>query len=325
MPFESVLGQPFATGILQSALSIGRTASAYLFYGPPGCGKKTAARALAQALLCSASPKQGCGACSACQRVMRDSHPDCRILGPAGNTFKVDQARELVRESHLRPFEGSERIYIIDRAETFNMESANTLLKTLEEPPQGTTFVLVTTQPARLLPTIHSRCQSVRFQPLPDEALTQLLCAAHACEAPAAREAGRLAGGDLKLAGRLLSPEGKDLMALAESFLQAAVSDSRVQRMAWAHAASQDKEDLKLVLDLCGVLLRELWVDHRKLDKGLRWLPKLPEHGKALHPDKARALLAGLAEARECLRANVNPALALEVLFIEEGVPASKA
>jgi len=318
MSFEAVLGQPFAVSVLSASAKSGRLASAYLFFGPPGCGKKTAARALAQALLCTQAPGRGCGECLACRRVAAGHHPDCRESAPSGASFKVEQSRELVREAQLRPFEGQRRVFIIDRAETFTSEAGNTLLKTLEEPPASSTFILVSTQPARLLPTIVSRCQMVRFLPLPDEALTTLLVQAHACDPLKAREAGRLAGGDLRLAGRLLGPEGPELLAHADGLLAAAASPSRLQRLAWAQSASADKQDLAVVLDLAGVWLRELWVERAGLPKQLRWLEQLPEHGKSLSPQRIAHLMQGLDQAREALRQNVNTALCLEILLLQD-------
>jgi DNA polymerase-3 subunit delta' len=318
MSFDQVLGQPFAVNVLSATAKSGRLAPAYLFYGPPGCGKKAAARALAQALLCAEAPGRGCGDCPACRRVAQGQHPDCREVAPSGASFKVEQARELVREAQLRPYEGQRRLFIIDRAEAFTSEAANTLLKTLEEPPAGSSFILVSTQPARLLPTIASRCQSVRFLPLPDEALTTLLAKAHACEPARAREAGRLAGGDLRLAGRLLGPEGPELLAHAGGLLSAAASPSRLARLAWAQSASADKQDLAVVLDLAGVWLRELWVEHAGLPKDLRWLAELPEHGRGLPPQRIARLLQGLDRAREALRQNVNTALCLEILLLQD-------
>ena len=318
MSFDQVLGQPFAVNVLSASAKSGRLASAYLFYGPPGCGKKMAARALAQALLCTEAPGRGCGECPACRRVAQGQHPDCREVGPSGASFKVEQARELVREAQLRPYEGQRRLFIINRAEAFTSEAANTLLKTLEEPPAGSTFILVSTQPARLLPTIASRCQGVRFLPLPDEALTTLLAKAHACSPAQAREAGRLAGGDLRLAGRLLGPEGPELLAHAGGLLSAAASKSRLQRLAWAQSASADKQDLAVVLDLAGVWLRELWVEHAGLPQELRWLSELPEHGRGLPPQRIARLLQGLDKAREALRQNVNTALRLEILLLQD-------
>src|SRR4051812_38757322 len=98
---DAVLGQPFATRVLASALEGGRPASSYLFFGPTGCGKKTAALALAQALFCLEAPGRGCGECSACKRVAGNKHPDYFVIGPQGNSFKVEQVRDLLKETSL--------------------------------------------------------------------------------------------------------------------------------------------------------------------------------------------------------------------------------
>src|SRR5262245_12688755 len=181
MSFERLEGQAFARRILETALRAGRPAHAYLFEGPPGCGKKTAALGLAASLI---DPAHGEGA----RRVLENKHPDLHLYQPAGATYRVDDVREMLRQTSLRPFEGQRRVFILDRVEALNDASANTLLKSLEEPQASLSWILVSTQRQRLLPTIASRCQAVRFHPLDDATLRSVLARTLGVDAARAKD-----------------------------------------------------------------------------------------------------------------------------------------
>ncbi len=154
--------QPRVRDFLARAVSADRASHAYLFVGAPGSGKLDAAWALAQALLCDA---HGCGSCDTCVRVARRTHPDVHYLAPESVTgYLIAQTRDLIEDVALAPIRARAKVYIIDRADELRPESANALLKTLEEPPRGVTFILLGTSAETILPTIVSRCQCVPFR-----------------------------------------------------------------------------------------------------------------------------------------------------------------
>ena len=154
--------QPRVRAFLERAVASGRASHAYLFVGAPGSGKLDAAWALAQALICE---RGGCGACDACVRVARHTHPDVHYLAPESATgYLIGQTRDLIDEVALSPIRAAHKVYIIDRAEQLRANSANALLKTLEEPPDDVTFILLGTSSDTILPTIVSRCQCVPFR-----------------------------------------------------------------------------------------------------------------------------------------------------------------
>lgn len=163
--FDELIGQERVAGFLKTAVAAGSTSHAYLFVGPSGAGKHTAARALACALECDDG---GCGVCPACVRVKRGAHPDVRAVSPEGAaTYLVEQVRdELVPDMWLAPAEGRAKVYIVEHAEALGESSANAFLKTLEEPPGRVTIILTTDDYDAVLPTIVSRCQVVRFAPV---------------------------------------------------------------------------------------------------------------------------------------------------------------
>jgi DNA polymerase-3 subunit delta' len=171
--WDDLVGQERVAGFLRRAVAEGTSTHAYLFVGPPGAGKKSAARALACALVCSDG---GCGVCPACSRVRRGSHPDVSIVQPEGAaTYMVEQMRDVIHDVSLMPVEGAVKVYVLDRAESLSQQAANALLKTLEEPPAYAVFALLTTSYESVIPTIASRCQVVRFSPVSPSAALAVL------------------------------------------------------------------------------------------------------------------------------------------------------
>ena len=159
---ERIVGQPRVRDFLAQAIREQRLSHAYLFLGAPGSGQLEAAQALAQCIVC---PNGGCGTCDECIRVAHRSHPDVRWMAPEGATgYVVDQVRGLIEDVSLSPVRANAKVYILDRVETLWDSSANALLKTIEEPPAGVTFILMARSSDAVLPTIVSRCQCVPFR-----------------------------------------------------------------------------------------------------------------------------------------------------------------
>jgi DNA polymerase-3 subunit delta' len=178
-------GQPEAERLLRIALTA--PSHAYLLHGPRGAGKDEAANAFVAGLLHATE-----------RRIADESHPDLYVVEPEGEAILIDQIRALRNDLHLRPFEAERRSYVIREAETMGRDAANALLKSLEEPPAYAVFVLVCNDRARLLPTIESRCQVVRFRtPSPAAIATALGGDAEAVAC------ARLAHGNLDLARRM--------------------------------------------------------------------------------------------------------------------------
>ncbi len=219
---------PHASAVLRPALAPGGEPShAYLFHGPAGSGKREVARALATALLAAGATN----AETVPERVQRDSHPDLTWVRPSGAAEMLvgDIEEPVVAAATRTPFESRRRVFVIEAAETMNDQAANRLLKTLEEPPPFAHLVLLTERLADVLPTIVSRCQLVRFDPLPPEAIEAGLVAA-GIEPARARACARLAAGDAALASQLSGEEGAALRAAAERFARAALAGETADR-----------------------------------------------------------------------------------------------
>jgi DNA polymerase-3 subunit delta' len=215
--------QPQARMTLEAALRGDAVTHAYLFHGPPGTGKRDAARAFAAALISEGAADVA----DAERRVLAGVHPDLTWVEPRGaHDVLVDDVRtQVVRQAALRPFESERRVFVIVEADRMNDESQNALLKTLEEPASYAHIVLVSSAPGRLLPTIVSRLQGVRFGPLPAARIAELL-EGEGVEARTALACARLAGGNTDRARYLASSEGAAQRAEAEAAARATLQSS---------------------------------------------------------------------------------------------------
>src|SRR2546425_6570031 len=173
--FEAVVGQDAITRTLKSALVSGRIAHAYLFAGPRGIGKTTTARLLARALLCpERSGPEPCGTCTVCVEAQAGTLVDIVEIDAASNR-KIDDVRAIRENVKYAPARGRYKVYIIDEVHQLTADSFDALLKTLEEPPAHVIFILATTDPRELPPTILSRVQRFDFRPIAPDVLVKSL------------------------------------------------------------------------------------------------------------------------------------------------------
>lgn len=177
---ELTMMQPVVMKIFSKSVRENRLSHGYLFEGTRGTGKKRTALWLAQSLFCleSTETELACGKCTNCTRIASHNHPDVHLLEPDGASIKIDQVRALKQELSKRGMESDQKVVIIYDAEKMTVQSANSLLKFIEEPEGGLLLLFLTTNPGQILPTIQSRLQPVTFKSLTFDSLLASLTAA---------------------------------------------------------------------------------------------------------------------------------------------------
>jgi len=265
MPFRDLVGHRHLLELVAGAVRRESLPPSLIFAGPDGVGKRAAAVALAQLVNC-ANPvdHDACGTCASCTRIARFVHADVFLVEP-GDTgvIKVDQVRDVIERTAYRPFEGRRRVVIVDEADALLSEAQNALLKTLEEPPAASMFVLVTARPDELLPTVRSRCQRLRFGRLSPGDIAAVLMERHDYSPTDAHAAASAADGSLGLAldgGSAALVEARE--AAAEMLQQVAGTSDPRRRIDSAKLLSGggDRDEVRRRLRALASMVRDLGV-----------------------------------------------------------------
>ena len=170
-----IVGHKLPLRVLERTIREGRIPHALLFEGPEGIGKKKVALWFIEALNCRRAPGEGCGSCEQCERIQRLSHPDLHLLTLEGESIRIEQIREATNILRFRPLEGRWKALVVEDAERMTPEASNAFLKTLEEPTPWTLIILIAQSADALLPTVRSRCQRIRFFPLKEGEVREVL------------------------------------------------------------------------------------------------------------------------------------------------------
>lgn len=176
MSFANILGQKDALRLLQEELEGERIHHAYLFLGKDGVGKKTLAFEFVKAIFCMNEKIDACGECLSCRKINHGNHPDIKFLkSEDSGKIKIDQIRDMQKDIAYKPYEGKKKVYILEDADNMTDQAANSLLKTLEEPPEYALIILLAEEIDSLLPTVISRCQQIQLKKLPKELIESQL------------------------------------------------------------------------------------------------------------------------------------------------------
>lgn len=318
---REIVGHKQIVTTLQNAVSYGRVAHAYLFIGPEGVGKETTALAFARALLCS-RPAGGdaCGVCRECRQVESGNHPDLEIVKQAGTSIKIEQVRGIQRKTPYRSYQGGRKLFLIPQAEAMTMEAANSLLKTLEEPPEDTVFILLSARPQVLLPTILSRCQQCFFKAIPGPELVHGLIVLHGLAEEDARLPVALSGGSMGKALEYASGSFAEGRNTALGLAEALVKAGPLEALEMAERMSESKERAYAVLEMLTCWYRDLLVFRETEAAGLLFNPDraavVEREAGCFETGRLVEILENIEAAKNNIEANANTRLALEALFL---------
>ena len=337
MILREIIGHRRLTLLIARAIDRESLPPTLLFAGPSGVGKWAVARATAQAVNCTEQLKpagelaiDACGKCRSCDRIARGMHVDVPMLEPDDRaSIKLDPVREVLAATGFKPFEGRRRVVLIRDADTLEKSSQNALLKSLEEPPPGTMFILTTSVPGVLLPTVRSRCMRLRFGRLTAAEVAAGLTRDHEYSDVDARAAAPLADGSLGQALALIDSDLTMFRELAMGLLRnsagRAETQSRVQAASSLHTGGSKKErtreDVAIILRLMASMLRDLEAINAGADRTVLANPlltgDLESLARAYSGDRARTAFGAVDRALMALERNAGMKVVTEWLAVQ--------
>lgn len=325
--WDDVYGQQAAVAPLRGALQSGRIGHAYLFSGPPGVGRRLTAAVFGAALLCAAEDAaiRPCGDCSECDAVYRGVHPDLYRLQPIEDRILIDQVRALQQRASLQAVRGRHKVFIVESMDRATEQAQNALLKVLEEPAGNAVFILVTDAGAPPLPTIVSRCLTVRFGALTREAATRVLRERFDYGASAPLVAA-LGDGSVALARHATAEEllerRRVALALLDDLLQGGPAAAAVQTELWY----KERDELSGLIEFVQLYLRDVLLCQQApeaLEQPEAWLvnfdrrDELSARARALSTASVLRALEAFVAFRRHMARNVGIRSALHVMFLE--------
>ncbi len=320
-PFEGIRGQERALAILKRALAGGRVPAAYLFTGPAGCGRRKTALAVAASLNCE-SGAVACGACRSCRATAAGTHPDVHVIArrEGKKEIVIEQMREeILEKAYLSPFSGKCSVFLVDGADDMNQIAANAFLKTLEEPPAVSRFILVAPGRETLLPTVASRCQEVSFRPL-GPALMEEILLSRGTPAGQAALAARLARGSLERAERCLEEGAVERAGEEIDALLSLGRQGPAAALDLAERWGKNREESLDRLDLLAQWIRDMLLlaaggpEEQAFHQA--HLDRLRAGAGALGETELAWALEAVETAREDIEQNANVELTLDRLFL---------
>ncbi len=314
-------GQNQAKNLLGRSIASDRLAHAYLFRGPEGVGKQLFARALTAAVNCNAgNGLTGCGVCSSCIKFAAGSHPDFLLVSPEKGAIKIGQIRKLIKKISFAPYEAKIRVVLIEDVHTMRQEAANSLLKTLEEPPENNLLILTADSAGNVLQTIISRCQTIPFYSLAsDETAEILMQENNELEPETALLLARLSEGS---PGKAMLYHRRELVVFWKDLIDLLTDPSsngdkelsRILQMADSMAGL--KEDLPHLLALIRLWIRDCQFGFY----GLRTDQEILNIRKDWNSEQYFAKLQAIDQAEKELSRNCNRILVCEVLLFQLNV-----
>jgi len=323
MAFSDIKGQETALEFFRRVVNGNHLAHAYLFLGPQGLGKTFLAKNLAKFVNCENPVKKDklsidcCESCISCNKINDDNHPDIHWVEPVGLSRKISitQIRALQKEISLKTYEGKFKVFVILEAEGMTTEAANSLLKTLEEPPQESLIILTATSVSGLLSTIISRCHLVKFYPLKHQRLKEILKKEYGLGAESVHFLSAQAEGRLGWALRLKEEE---VMHEKNRLIERACQ-SRMRANAADIFTIKDKEQLRVQISYLLNWFRDILIFKAGLDEdsviNIDRLERIAKEAAGYSFEELEENINKIDQADKLIKQNINPKIALEAML----------
>ncbi len=320
MLFSQVAGQEEIKASLIKSINNNQISHCYIFEGPKGMGKYELALIFAQSLLCKKFISNPCNECLNCVKMNSENHPDLHVINHEEDTIKREEIDALIESIYKKPYESERKIYIIKAAHEMTVQAANTFLKTLEEPPGDSVVILLTTNANLLLPTIVSRCQTIKFRNVSRETIKSYLketCSAADKDAAIAAE---YSGGILNKAVNIIKGNDDILNKRAEIinlFDKIINSDSEII-YELENYFEDNKDNIDIFIENSMIWIRDIMfvqnnMDELMINKDFNRLAKI--HGQSMKRDSN--LIELMQNTSDNIKSNVNYKLAIDNMLLK--------
>lgn len=320
MDFNKVIGHKRAIEALKNSIDKGVVSHSYLFEGEEGLGKKKIALIFAKTLLCKEQKLEPCNQCSSCIKFDSGNHPDFFLVEPEKGKIRKDEIESIVKKATRSPFESARKIFIIDDAHTMNQSAMNKFLKTLEEPPKYMNIILISSSSNQLLPTILSRCQSIRFYPVASNKIVDMLANLYGKDEKESKFIAEFSKGSVGRSIRLA--ESETFFNMREKILKLIddlIMGDKTKVFTSIDFFNENKDNIDEILDIFLFYFRDLLIynqigeSHLIINKD-----KMDNLSKQsfLHPARINDIIIKIQETKENIKRNINFQLSIETMLL---------
>lgn len=320
MDFNQIIGHEKQIEALKNSITNGSISHCYLFEGEKGLGKKNLALAFSKTLLCREGEEEPCNRCSSCIKFDSGNHPDFKILSPEKGLIKKSEIEKLINSMATSPFESKRKVFIIHDCDMMRLESQNALLKTLEEPPEYINIIMVTSSSSKLLPTILSRCQIIKFYPLDISKIVELLIKDYGIDENRAKFIAGYTKGSVERSIELASSNSffekrEEIIKIIDSIL----NGDKTKALTSMDFFNENKDNIEEILDIMLYWFRDLLI-YKEIGNTSLLVNKdklqILSNESFIDLNKINDIIYKIEDTKINVKRNVNFSLSIETMLL---------
>lgn len=320
MDFNEIIGHERQIQILRKSINENKVSHSYLFEGKEGLGKRVLAQAFSKALLCTGQGEKPCNVCSSCLKFDTDNHPDFRMLSASKGLISKKNVEELIQSVSILPFESQRKVYIIDEASAIIPSSQNTLLKTLEEPPEYIVIIIITSNVNKILETIISRCQNIKFNSIDNRKIVKMLEKDYDLSGERANLLANFANGSIKKAIDLA--ETDEFLQIREeiiNIINEIINGNKIKVFAASDLLNKNKNNVEEILDIIIYWFRDLLL-YKELGQSRLIINRdkinMLSQQSSLDTRQINDIIYNIEKTKSNLKRNINFNLSIETMLL---------